>query len=107
MKDFSSTARFSTMSRTYQSPQPSRSSGRSLKHSAVLAKVERSTAGRSRCGTTRFTRMEESPHIWHVGLREHQGHDAVGLVEGPGETVGADVSAEDHRQHVGGIDILH
>ena len=41
------------------------------------------------------------------GLREHQGHDAVGLVEGPGETVGADVSAEDHRQHVGGIDILH
>ena len=41
------------------------------------------------------------------GLREHQGHDAVGLVEGPGDTVGADVSAEDHRQHVGGVRLLH
>ena len=73
MKDFSSTARFSTMSRTYQSPQPSRSSGRSLKHSAVLAKVERSTAGRSKCGTTRFTRMEESPHIWHAACESTKG----------------------------------
>ena len=73
MKDFSSTARFSTMSRTYQSPQPSRSSGRSPKHSAVLAKVERRTAGRSRCGTTRFARMEESPHRWHAACESTKG----------------------------------
>ena len=42
-----------------------------------------------------------------VGLGKHQGHDAVSLVEGPGEAVGADVFAEDHRQYIGGVDILH
>lgn len=73
MKDFSSTARFSTMSRTYQSPQPSRSNGRLPKHSAVLAKVERSTAGRSKCGTTRFARIEESPHIWQSACESTKG----------------------------------
>lgn len=42
-----------------------------------------------------------------VGLGKYQGHDAVSFVEGPGEAVGADVSAEDHRQHIGDVDILH
>ena len=42
-----------------------------------------------------------------VDLGKHQGHDAVSFVEGPGEAVGADVSAEDHRQHIGGVRLLH
>nr|WP_290072586.1 hypothetical protein [Adlercreutzia caecimuris] len=42
-----------------------------------------------------------------VGLGQHEGDDAVGLVEGSGQAVGADVAPQYHRQHVGGVRFLH
>lgn len=106
MKDFSNTERFSTMRRTYSRRSRAEAAGgrRSTRQcwprwrggppAAPGAAPRGSRGWRSR--RTGGTRPARAPRA-----------RCRSFVEGPGDTVGADVSAEDHRQHVGGVRLLH